>query len=867
MPKRQPESPPYREILADLVSSVMRAQAEVLEQLLTGSSIAAIDDTLINRHFTWLAFKYATGGVNRHLFDASGTLVPLRTDLVRKRSKILANVKSFLDQHQSIPLSALENELEELVQRGPTRISQLIKLSFEDLYHTNDHSTGHRDDITIADRVFALRSPLAITWDYLTDPEMPGSRAYALLALRNYLFETFRLYPDGFINLGQSEGFSAQDLETALGHVWTSVRPRYNSRGKDTLSSEGQRPLDGLVRQFLAMRGVLWLAFRNPAAALEYCRAELVKGANFAFQKSDYLDRFPELEGLVNELWGLPIPIRGAETIFAGGLKFSSRKGLVMALHGGPGAGKTTLALAFGAYLAPMEIKTLFITAEEQEEDLAIRAQGLVPSELRRRSFYPTELGDWLTITKPPLAKGMPLWSTLRQALQQLEADLAEVPESERAGTPKPCRAIVVLDGVHDLLVSEQRARPEELNYLREFVESCRSLQAFVILTMGEETSEGRAIDYLVDIAIHLTNEAIDQYARKPDRRLRLTKARHQVCATGTHGFQIGGTKGVRFSPQISYQLERRSAWKARLPDEAFHKKVFSLVTFPEYVARLPHGEVKGRTRYPASITMVPADSPVDIALGSNIFLNGVGSNGKAALALKIAVAPTFGPDNEIVTDRQERVLVVSFLYPEEYYQRIRTRLLSLRRLEYDIPITDNPPEISVIHLYPGYLRPNVLFNRIEWTIEAAELRGQPFTAIIIDGIHNVYLQFPEIDKYGLLWPQLYASLRTRDLTVITTHTTLMLPGDDAVRSRLLDDSRSEPLRHALIQKTDYRFDVSAGTNADERDYEVITKSAINQALPVGPPIRWSREKLVLFSDRVDPQQSLELSFQQGLPR
>lgn len=857
MPKRQPESPPYREILADLVSSVMRAQADLLEQHVAGSSISSIPDRIINRHFTWLAFKYPSG--NRHLFDASGTLMPLRTALARRRSKIPADLKDCLDRHQSIPLSALTGDLADLVQGGPTRISQLIKLSFANLAATNDHSADYRDDTSNADRVFALRSPLSITWDYLTDPEMPGSRAFGLLALRNYLFETFHRYPDGFINLGQSEAFSAQELETALAHIWTSVRPRYNSRGKDTLAPEGQRPLDGLIRHFLAMQGVLWLAFKSPSAAITYCRAELVRGTNFAFQKSDYLDRFPELEELVNELWGLPIPIRGADTIFAGGLKFSSRKGLVMALHGGPGAGKTTLALAFGAYLAPMEIKTLFITAEEQEEDLAIRAQGLVPSELRRRSFYPTELGDWLTITKPPLDKGMPLWSTLRQALQQLESYLAEAPESDRGGTPKPCRAIVVLDGVHDLLVSEQRARPEELNYLREFVESCRSLQALVILTMGDETAEGRAIDYLVDIAIHLTNEAVDQYARKPDRRLKLTKARHQVCATGTHGFQIGGAKGVRFSPQISYQLERRSAWKPRLPEENFHKKVFSTVTLPEFVARLPQGEAKGRSRYPSSIKMEPAASPVDIALGSNIFLNGIGSNGKAALALKIAVSPTFGPDDKILPDRQERILVVSFLYPEEYYQRILTRLLSLRRLEYDIPLNDSAPELSVIHLYPGYLRPNVLFNRIEWTIEAAELRGQPFTAIIIDGIHNVYLQFPEINKYGLLWPQLYASLRTRDLTVITTHTTLMLPGDDIVRSHLLDDSRSEPLRHALIQKTDYRFDISSGYNADERDYEVVTKSAINQALPVGPPIRWSREKLVLFIDKVDPQQSLEL--------
>jgi hypothetical protein len=96
---------------------------------------------------------------------------------------------------------------------------------------------------------------------------------------------------------------------------------------------------------------------------------------------------------------------------------------------------------------------------------------------------------------------------------------------------------------------------------------------------------------------------------------------------------------------------------------------------------------------------------------------------------------------------RSERVLVVSFLYPEDYYQQLRRTILRLLRHEYaDLPAAQQSRgRIRVLALYPGFLLPNDLFNKIDSTLEAAELSGDPFTAVLIDGIHNSLMQFPKI--------------------------------------------------------------------------------------------------------------------------
>jgi len=210
-----------------------------------------------------------------------------------------------------------------------------------------------------------------------------------------------------------------------------------------------------------------------------------------------------------------------------------------------------------------------------------------------------------------------------------------------------------------------------------------------------------------------------------------------------------------------------------------------------------------------------------------------------------------------------EKVLVISFLYPEEYYKNLLDRLTSIAELENDNLSRSYEPEISVVHLYPGHLKPDVLFNRIFWAIRAAELAGDKFTSVVIDGIHNVFLQFPEIEKQTLFWPQLFNMLRTMDMSVITTHTMLsvreVIKGGHRsaaeVSYRFVDDNRSGPLRHALVNQTDFRIEVDpaweGGLPEDQHAFVVEVHSAIGQSLPSAlDKLYWSRERLVFFENR-----------------
>jgi KaiC/GvpD/RAD55 family RecA-like ATPase len=832
----------------------MRAQADLVRSLAEEAATPGHRHALLNRHFAWLTQAYPTGK-NRHLFSVIEGLNPLRTKPLRNPAGLSEEIRGLLRTGQ--PLSLRHDHRnpqdEKLIQTGPTRISQLVASSL----------------LGVAERrgnFIYLRSPLSILCDYLTDPTMPGSRAYSLLTARNYLFESFGIFPDNLAHDSKMRMFTVPHIETALSHIATSFNRRHQASGWDPITAEALTPAGGLLRHYLATRNVLWMRFKDPDECARYLESGKLrpKRAPFDFVRPDHLDRLPELAELINELWGLPIPIRGADVVFRGGLKFASRQGLVVGLRGGAGTGKTSLALALGASLAPFGTNTLFVTGEESSEDLHAKAQLLIPDQLRRLSFFPHGTHDWLEIQHLSASEFErdDMLPALEAKLDALATALETSIEADtQSGPPKPCRAVVVLDGIHDLFLASQsksdRAGTADLiSRLRKFVATCRELRALVVLTAGQEWAGNQAFDYLVDVAIDLTHEAVDQHGRKPDRRLVLSKARYQFCSVGSHGIQISGSKGVRISPQINYQLDRRAIWRTRIPDMQISKRVMNHAWAIHDDRILATSDDPGRTLPPDAFR--PSDVGVKLFRGSSIFLNGEGSSGKAALALKIALSPSYDSTGKLL-HTNERVLVVSFLYPKDYYDNIKDVLVGLRRLEYPEIDPDDTPVLEVIQLYPGNYRADQLFNRIEWELEAAELYGAPYTAILIDGLHNVFLQFPEIESYTLFWPQLYSSLRSRPITIISTHTTFVLQGASEGESYRLDDRRTEPLRHSLVQKTDFRFEIDpvpavpdvvgirraeAGSSADI--FEIKTIAAINQPHPAGS-LLWSRDRLILF--------------------
>lgn len=871
---------PYHDLVENLLRSTLRAYGEFVEVIADEHRIIEprdVSDGSINRHFSWVA---ASTGYNevRHLRAGSAdeALHPLQTDALRNISSHKQSVLEHLRIGQSVADSR-----DSLVQENPTRISRIIKNALEVTFEESKNKNS----------AIIVPSPYQIVADYLTIPEHPGSRAYSLLTMRTVLFQKFRAMPKTVL-FHEYDEFTVQDLEVSYNSLLTSMEERFRSRGQDKVDDLKPRSnarlrdrVSGILRHYLAMTGVLYLRFKgkdtyynSTAEALQLLSETCdIHDPNipFEFTRPANLKSLTEFGEIVNCLWGIPLPIRGADTVFRGGLHFASRGGLVCAVHGGPGSGKTALALGIGAALSGFGIRTLYLTAEEDAADLEARATSLLPSQVRNLPFVPNEPKEWLKISKIDLVDAhqevgsrleylIQLFDNIAVALQQqnLEADKSE------NGVPLPCSTMVVLDGLHEIATQAlfdltQKDTSQIANEFHSFIETCRKLRALVILTTGTDWRADKSLDYLVDVAIRLSHETESDVGSKPHRYMTLSKARHQLCSPGTHGLQIAGNKGVRFTPQMNYQLDRLSIWKSRLPFTDVFKPIMQVCCRQADLKQIPIGAKS--TKLNAVSFFLNKRAGVELYRGSNIFLNGEGSGGKAGLALKIATAPSFLRDQpKVPLAKSDKVLVVSFLYSDEYYRNILRRLHSVRFREYpDLP-SDYSPRMEVMQLYPGHLKPDALYSKIEWALRASMLSGDPFTTIIIDGIHNVFLQFPEIEKQTLFWPQLFNLLRTRNLTSIITHTLLSVrvsergQRNQANTYRNVDDNRSDPLKHALVLKSDFRIEVNphelSGSQLEistPHTFRVETHSAIGQPIPDPQknPLYWSREQLVFFTE------------------
>lgn len=54
---------------------------------------------------------------------------------------------------------------------------------------------------------------------------------------------------------------------------------------------------------------------------------------------------------------------------------------------------------------------------------------------------------------------------------------------------------------------------------------------------------------------------------------------------------------------------------------------------------------------------------------------------------------------------------------------------------------------VDVITLYPGGLGAEDFIAKVENALAAAEFRGIPYTGVLLDGIHNVFIQYPLLEN------------------------------------------------------------------------------------------------------------------------
>ena len=177
-------------------------------------------------------------------------------------------------------------------------------------------------------------------------------------------------------------------------------------------------------------------------------------------------------------------------------------------------------------------------------------------------------------------------------------------------------------------------------------------------------------------------------------------------------------------------------------------------------------------------------------------------------------------------------MLVVSFLYLQDYYQDVFNDLLKFA----SDSEAWNKPEMVVRAFTAGFIRPEDFVEQVLAEMDRGHYEGWPFTGVVLDGLHNTFLQFPALQKNPMLWPTLYGLLSRYELTIITTFTTFArthaaVPGHPQADEELLLEGQL-PFLHTLAQGTDFFLELERPDPQEGRRFHLMVKSALSQRIP-----------------------------------
>jgi KaiC/GvpD/RAD55 family RecA-like ATPase len=671
-----------------------------------------------------------------------------------------------------------------------------------------------------------IPSPLYILYQMLTVPEEPQSAAYALLFCRTLLYELFKVFPEHPLLHDTFKSFNIRDIN--------KIRDIFaNSAKKGDNISPATDPVKLMLAHFIAMKGIFYFRFSDRTAAEKYLDGgELSDAApiKMGFHKLSYYDMFPDASLLMNELSGIPLPIKGADTIFQGGLKTDSKSNLIIRVSGDAGTGKTSLALALSAALSPYGTQVFYLSLEEKEDDLRNRLLSLFPTSLTGLSFY-KENKSWFHPIEIPLynidaSERFELFDKaideIRETLEKDEPNEStdKLNESKKM-LPSVCPLVIVIDSIRSFI--------KEGANLEKFIESCRALNAIVVLISSNSETFHHDIDYMVDVVINLKYSGTQTQKEKPERILQLLKTRYQSSRPGAHVFHTSGN-GLYISPQLPSQIDRVEFLSRPLPSYEYYINFF-------------------KENAQCNTKLVLWDK-------SQILLHGYGSSGKAGLALSLLMYPLKkqqkdSPDpSDPDIHKKRKTLVVSLLYPQKYYEGLIKKLVNSNKEKFQ------NSSLECLCFYSGYLTPEDFISKILTKLDAAILEGEPFTGILLDGLHNAILQFPKLQADDMVWSTLYSLLAKYFLTIVTTYTNFKI--EDGIDKKGILLKEDKLLLDLIIQVADYYLSVDKTENLADGRYSIILKSAIRHRIKhAGEDFFWNREGLSLNRGEKTTQQQL----------
>lgn len=633
----------------------------------------------------------------------------------------------------------------------------------------------------------------------------------------------------------------------------------------------------------------------------------------------------PSASEVLNLVDSLPMPFEGGETVFQGGIRLSADRSLVATISGEFGTGKTLFGLSLAAALAPLGCRTLFLSCEESARDITQRLVEAAPRSLFRSLplFKALDQDDFRPKSLNALRdEGGELgwFSAAQLRLEQTSADgvadpsfaleslVKEAVENARlfepwlegtdSGLPRFARPVIIMDGLHQLFDNPQ-TWPFLDQSLRSLIETCRGLGAVFLFSFSKEAEDLKRLEYLCDLIIEVERGGHDDPAEKPYRVFQLLKARRQPARTGAHVFHIKGDAGFRLKPSVDAHVQevKTQMWWSPTDREA----IFLTADPPPGFRPLPNDAVQSNS--------------LSVANHGQVLVIGHGSSGKAGFGLYLLHRRWF--DTGMFPDRQRklpiggspmadaprwkqaihdagllvradapyletRVLVISFLYQRTYYDDLTRRLGGKQRGK---PRRDEAPYTSIalmepmefaplpdrlwtdtIELYPGLLSAEDFLAKVEKRLAAAERSGFPYTGVLVDGLHNVFVQFPLLEKDSSFWGMFYNILRRRRVTVVTTHTEFDInshgePSGATPRGFPMAynfeqaERKIAPLLSALVSGADYLFDLSPSHEAGSPVYRLTPRAMLGDNI-AGHAYVWDKQNLQLDPISVLPGRS-----------